>query len=98
MASDEGVLARTLGVTFSRDGYGHLDSDGAHRLYTIYRYENTDSETQMNLLFRDHSLSDLIGFVYSGMPPQDAADPNDHAARDIRSCHRQQDHLRVVPN
>jgi alpha-amylase/alpha-mannosidase (GH57 family) len=73
MASDEGVLARTLGVTFSRDGYGHLDSDGAHRLYTIYRYENTDSETQMNLLFRDHSLSDLIGFVYSGMPPQDAA-------------------------
>src|SRR6202043_3403019 len=27
----------------------------------------------MNLLFRDHTLSDLIGFVYSGMPPQDAA-------------------------
>jgi len=22
----------------------------------------------MNLLFRDHTLSDLIGFVYSGMP------------------------------
>ncbi len=27
----------------------------------------------MNLLFRDHTLSDLIGFVYSGMPPQEAA-------------------------
>jgi alpha-amylase/alpha-mannosidase (GH57 family) len=73
MASDEGVLARTFGVNFSRDGYGHLDFDGAHRLYTIYRYENADSDTRMNLLFRDHSLSDLIGFVYSGMPPQDAA-------------------------
>ena len=71
MATDEGVLARTLGINFSRDGYGHLDSDGAHRLYTIYRYENAN--TRMNLLFRDHTLSDLIGFVYSGMPPQDAA-------------------------
>ncbi len=71
MATDEGVLGRTLGTIFSRDGQGHLDSDGAHRLYTVYRYENAD--TRMNLLFRDHTLSDLIGFVYSSMPPQDAA-------------------------
>src|SRR5258708_16397405 len=27
----------------------------------------------MKLLCRDHTLSDLIGFVYSGMPPQEAA-------------------------
>ena len=27
----------------------------------------------MHLVFRDHTISDLIGFVYSGMPPQDAA-------------------------
>lgn len=73
MATDEGVLGRSLGTNFSRDGYGHLDSDGAHRLYTIYRYENANADTRMNLLFRDHTLSDLIGFVYSGMPPQDAA-------------------------
>src|SRR5271167_3162549 len=75
MATDEGVLARTLGTSFSRDGYGHLNSDGAHRLYTVYRYENNyeNKDTRMNLLFRDHTLSDLIGFVYSGMPPQDAA-------------------------
>src|ERR1700678_826573 len=73
MATDEGVLARTLGVSFSRDGYGHLDPDGAHRLNTVYRYENANADTRMNLIFRDHSLSDLIGFVYSGMPPQDAA-------------------------
>ena len=71
MATDEGVLGRSLGINFSRDGYGYLNSDMAHRLYTIYRYENAD--TRMNLLFRDHTLSDLIGFVYSGMPPQDAA-------------------------
>src|SRR6202453_4586270 len=71
MATDEGVLGRSLGVDFSRDGYGHLNSDLAHKLYTIYRYENGD--TRMNMIFRDHTLSDLIGFVYSGMPPQDAA-------------------------
>ncbi|HUM05009.1 MAG TPA: glycoside hydrolase family 57 protein [Terriglobales bacterium] len=71
MATDEGVLGRSLGMFFSRDGQGRLNSDMAHRLYTIYRYEKAD--TRMNLIFRDHTLSDLIGFVYSGMPPQDAA-------------------------
>jgi alpha-amylase/alpha-mannosidase (GH57 family) len=71
MATDEGVLGRSLGLFFSRDGYGYLNADQAHRLYTYYKYENADAK--MNLIFRDHTLSDLIGFVYSGMPPQDAA-------------------------
>jgi alpha-amylase/alpha-mannosidase (GH57 family) len=83
MATDEGVLGRSLGTNFSRDGYGHLNSDLAHRLYTIYRYENAD--TEMKLLFRDHTLSDLIGFVYSGMPPQDAANNLIHK---IKECAR----------
>ena len=75
MATDEGVLGRSLGINFPRDGNGYLNSDGARRLYTIYRYENANAgaATRMNLLFRDHTLSDLIGFVYSGMPPQEAA-------------------------
>jgi len=71
MATDEGVLGRTLGLHFSRDGFGRLSPDLAHRLYTIHRYEN--AEARMNMIFRDHTLSDLIGFVYSGMPPQEAA-------------------------
>jgi len=71
MATDEGVLGRTEGIFFARDGNGYLNSDLAHRLYTFYRYENAG--TSMNLLFRDHTLSDLIGFVYSGMPPLEAA-------------------------
>jgi alpha-amylase/alpha-mannosidase (GH57 family) len=71
MATDEGVLGRSLGVFFSRDGQGHLNSEEARKLYTVHRYENGD--TRMNLIFRDHTLSDLIGFVYSGMTPQDAA-------------------------
>jgi alpha-amylase/alpha-mannosidase (GH57 family) len=40
-------------------------------LYTLHRYEK--DSTQMNLVFRDHTMSDLIGFVYSGMGANDAA-------------------------
>jgi alpha-amylase/alpha-mannosidase (GH57 family) len=71
MATDEGVLGRSLGLFFSRDGHGYLNADLAQKLYTIYRYENAG--TEMNMIFRDHTLSDLIGFVYSGMPEHDAA-------------------------
>ena len=81
MATDEGVLGRSLGLFFSRDGDGRLSSDLAHRLYTIYRYEKAD--TRMNLIFRDHTLSDLIGFVYSGMPPQEAAN---NLIQKIKEC------------
>jgi alpha-amylase/alpha-mannosidase (GH57 family) len=71
MATDEGVLGRSLGVNFGRDGTGRLTPEQAERLYTIHHFEN--SQCEMNLIFRDHSISDLIGFVYSGMPARDAA-------------------------
>jgi len=71
MATDEGVLGRSLGVDFSRDGGCRLPLDKAERLYTIHRFEN--KQTSMHLIFRDHTISDLIGFVYSGMHAQDAA-------------------------
>src|SRR5262249_3694535 len=34
MATDEGVLGRTLGINFSRDGSGRLGADSASKLYT----------------------------------------------------------------
>ncbi len=71
MATDEGVLGRSLGIFFSRDGGGRLDRQAAEKLYTIHRYEN--GQTQMHLVFRDHTISDLIGFVYAGMPAAEAA-------------------------
>src|SRR5437588_5117545 len=71
MATDEGVLGRTIGAFFSRDAAGHLPLDQAESLYNIYRYENKD--TEMHLVFRDHTVSDLVGFVYSGMPAAEAA-------------------------
>ncbi len=71
MATDEGVLARTLGMSFMRDGRGRVPDASAGMLYNIHRYES--GPASMHLLFRDHAISDLVGFVYSGMPPGDAA-------------------------
>ncbi len=80
MATDEGVLGRSLDFNFTRHNSDHLSADGAQRLYNIYRYEKDD--TRMHMVFRDHRLSDLIGFVYSGMPAADAAN---HLIRNIKS-------------
>ncbi|HST09897.1 MAG TPA: glycoside hydrolase family 57 protein, partial [Terriglobales bacterium] len=71
MATDEGILGRSTGLFFARDGEGRLAGHLAEKLYTIYQYENGPSK--MHLVFRDHTISDLIGFVYSGMPAKDAA-------------------------
>jgi alpha-amylase/alpha-mannosidase (GH57 family) len=79
MATDEEVLGRTLGVSFAREGDGRLPAESAAKLYNIHRYQS--GQTEMNMIFRDHTISDLIGFVYSGMPPQEAAS---HLMRSIK--------------
>jgi hypothetical protein len=71
MATDEGVLGRSLKVNFARDASGRLPLELAEKLYTLYHFES--QATEMFLIFRDHVLSDLVGFVYSGMPPAEAA-------------------------
>jgi len=81
MATDEGVLGRGIGANFSRDVEGGLPREAAENLYTIHRYEK--GQTEMDLVFRDHTISDLVGFVYSGMPPQDAAN---HLIYNIRQA------------
>ena len=62
-----------------RDGHGRLPDASAEKLYTIHRYES--GQTRMHLIFRDHTISDLIGFVYSGMPAQEAAE---HLIRNVK--------------
>jgi alpha-amylase/alpha-mannosidase (GH57 family) len=81
MATDEGVLGRSLDFLFSRPKGEVLQDEGPERLYNIYRYEKSD--TRMHLLFRDHHLSDLIGFVYSGMAAKEAAN---HLIQSIKDC------------
>jgi alpha-amylase/alpha-mannosidase (GH57 family) len=95
MATDEEVLGRSTGISFSRDGHGHLPGELAARLYTIHRFEN--NQTEMNLIFRDHTISDLIGFVYSGMPPQEAANHLMHNIRQSAQPVLDAGHDAVVP-
>ena len=61
--TDEGVLGRTLNLGFFRDSAGLAAN--ADRLYRPWRLKTPKSE--ITGLFRDHHLSDLIGFVYSRM-------------------------------
>src|SRR5258708_28874307 len=70
MATDELILARTLGITFSRDGRGQIEQP--ERLYTPYIVRAGGAAVAC--VFRDHTLSDLIGFTYSGWAPDQAAD------------------------
>ena len=61
LASDEEVLARSLGYQTLRDAHGGVVTPDI--LYQPYRI-NIKGNT-INIVFRDHSLSDLIGFQYS---------------------------------
>lgn len=70
MATDELVLARTLNCAFVRDGGGLLETP--ERLYVPYRVSVGGGEVAC--AFRDHVLSDLIGFTYAGWPAEAAAD------------------------
>ncbi|GAB4483695.1 MAG: glycoside hydrolase family 57 protein [Thermodesulfovibrionales bacterium] len=65
VATDEGVLSASLRRGL-RDGAGNPTDPQA--LYRPYTYEG------VSIVFRDHTLSDLIGFVYSQWDAQRAAD------------------------
>jgi alpha-amylase/alpha-mannosidase (GH57 family) len=69
-ATDEGVLGQTLRVGFGRDGAGVPSN--ADKLYSPLRVRVGGRE--MVGFFRDHYLSDLVGFVYSRMDAKAAAE------------------------
>jgi alpha-amylase/alpha-mannosidase (GH57 family) len=62
-ATDQGVLEKTIHAAST--GPGGL-------LYRPFLWEH--GRKQISLVFRDHFLSDLIGFVFSRVPPEEAAD------------------------
>ena len=61
VATDNGVLAQTLHKTAGPD-----------LTYRSYLWKQSDR--QLHMIFRDHFLSDLIGFEYSKMGAAEAAD------------------------
>jgi alpha-amylase/alpha-mannosidase (GH57 family) len=61
IATDEAILGRSLNVPVAPEA--------------LYRpYEAGETDRRVGMLFRDHTLSDLIGFHYASWSPEDAAD------------------------
>ncbi|MDG2989884.1 glycoside hydrolase [Candidatus Synechococcus calcipolaris G9] len=69
LCSDEAVLGWTTQTFFHRDERGTVQ-DPQH-LYQPYGLKTNEGD--MAIVFRDHRLSDLIGFTYSSMAPDVAA-------------------------
>ncbi len=78
--SDEQILAKSLGEEVNRDGYGHvLNGDLLYRPYKV-----SGGGAEMAIIFRDHHLSDRIGFEYQNFRPEDAATDLVHRLHKIR--------------
>ncbi len=82
MATDEEILARSQGIRFARDAAGHVDQP--ERLYAAYQVGAGGDG--LRCVFRDHALSDLIGFIYSGWEAGAAA--RDFVARLVEAGRR----------
>ncbi len=61
IGTDEAVLARSLGISIDRDFAGVMKNPEV--LYKPYLTGKGDR--QLSVVFRDHTISDLVGFVYS---------------------------------
>ena len=69
LATDQRVLGNSIGVSFQGSTSDSLSN--ADRLYVPYSFSTPSGPVRM--LFRDHHLSDQIGFVYSHLEPKTAA-------------------------
>ncbi|NET58124.1 MAG: glycoside hydrolase [Symploca sp. SIO2E6] len=69
ICSDEAVLGWTIRHFFHRDEVGNVSEP--ELLYHPYRLETPDGD--LAIVFRDHRLSDLIGFTYGAMEPEQAS-------------------------
>jgi alpha-amylase/alpha-mannosidase (GH57 family) len=70
IATDEEVLSASTHGHVSRDGKGHVRNPD--KLYQAYKVREGNAE--LGIVFRDHALSDLIGFHYQRSDPEAAAD------------------------
>ncbi|MCI0376045.1 MAG: glycoside hydrolase family 57 protein [Gemmataceae bacterium] len=69
IATDEGVLSQSLQGFTSRDEHGHTRNP--EHLYRPYKVR--EGEHELSIVFRDHALSDMIGFHYQHSPGEEAA-------------------------
>lgn len=81
LASDEAILGRSLGRQLARDGSNLITDPRA--LYQAYRVM-AGSDIGPYIIFRDHELSDRVGFLYQGLPGAQAAEDLIYRLLEIR--------------
>jgi alpha-amylase/alpha-mannosidase (GH57 family) len=70
IATDEEILSQSTQGFVSRDHHGHVQNpDRMYRPYTV-----REANKELGIVFRDHGLSDGIGFHYQRSDPIEAAD------------------------
>lgn len=69
IATDEQILSQATQGFISRDEHGHVRNP--EHLYRPYKVKEGDHE--LAIVFRDHALSDMIGFQYQRSPGDEAA-------------------------
>lgn len=99
LASDEEVLARSLGSHLVRDGEGIMTNPRV--LYQPYRILKRQGRRHQpiastTLVFRDHTISDRIGFAYQHMPAHDAVGDLMYRLRRIRERLADPEHAYLV--
>jgi alpha-amylase/alpha-mannosidase (GH57 family) len=69
IATDEEILGQATQGAVSRDNHGHVRNP--EQLYCSYKVKECAHE--LSIVFRDHALSDMIGFQYQRSKGEDAA-------------------------
>jgi alpha-amylase/alpha-mannosidase (GH57 family) len=82
IATDEEVLGQSMQGFVGRDAHGHVRNPD--HLYRPYKVREGDSE--LAIVFRDHALSDRIGFHYQRSEPIAAAEDFVRHLRAIRQA------------
>lgn len=84
MATGEPVLAQSLGLgSFTRDNRETIQE--ADALYRPYYVVDPKSGAKVAVFFRDWTLSDKVGFTYSGIPGDKAAQDLINRLENIRA-------------
>ncbi len=69
IGTDEEILSESTNGQVSRDGQGHLKHPEL-----LYRpWQVSEGDSKLDIIFRDHALSDLIGFHYQRSDAETAA-------------------------
>jgi len=94
ICSDEAVLGWTIKHFFHRDASGNVEEP--ELLYQPYRLSTPAGD--LSIVFRDHRLSDLIGFTYGAMEAKKAATDLVGHLEAIARClkHRQNDQVTTL--